>query len=208
MKIKSSALLKLCLLSSILLISACGESESEIAKKIKLRVSTGGTVLPNGLIGTDSAENSSTCSNEDISPPRVRLSASIAWEGGVEYGVLVPYVMQLDIKDANVGEYTGVVAPSSTFESISFYFGATTDFIPNTGAVFSSSRCFADYGGLPAPANELTGQRQLRVKAKVIMSGVTRTTADNTEKGPNIEQPFVKEVETEILYTAGSIPAS
>lgn len=192
----------------VLFLVGCGEGESEIAQKIKLRVSSGGIVLPNKLVGTDSeVETPSTCSAQDIEPPRVRLRASISWSGGVEYGVLVPFVMQFNIDNSNVGKYTGVVASSSEdFESISSYFGVETDFIPSSEEIFSSSTCFADYGALPTPNPPLTGRRQLLVKGKILLAGVTRTTTANTDKGPNVELPFVKEVSTDILYTAGSVP--
>lgn len=190
-----------------LFLVGCGEGESEIAQKIKLRVSSGGIVLPNKLVGTGTElVTPSTCSPQDIEPPRVRLRTSISWSGGDEYGVLVPFVMQFNIDDSNVGKYTGVVASSEDFESISSYFGATTDFIPSSDEVFSSSTCFADFGTLPSPNPPLTGRRQLLVKGKILLAGVTRTTTANTEKGPNVELPFVKEVSTDILYTAGSIP--
>jgi hypothetical protein len=201
MKIKFLSLL------AVFLFVGCGEGESEIAKKIKLRVSSGGIVLPNKLLGTNTDVGvPSTCSTEDISPPRVRLRASVSWAGGVEYGVLVPFVMQFDIDDANIGKYTGAIASAEGKESISSLFGAETDFIPSSDEVFSSVSCFADFGGLPSPNPPLTGRRQIVVKAKVIMAGVTRTTTANLEKGPNVELPFVKEVATDILYTAGSVP--
>lgn len=180
MKIKTIALLL------ITLLVGCGEPESEIAEKIKLRVSSGGIVLPNRLVGTDSeTAPPTTCAPQDITPPRVRLKASITWEGDpVEFGVLVPYILQFNIDDARLGKYSGAIASSQDDqESISYYFGATTDFIPNSGAVFTSSTCFADFGNLPAPNPPLTGRRQLNVKVKVLLAGVTRTTTANTEIG-------------------------
>lgn len=186
---------------ALLLLVGCGQEESEIAKKIRLRVSTGANVLPLKL---EAGVN--TCMEEDVEGPRVRMRASIAWSGGVEYGVLVPYIMQFAIDDANLSKYSGVIGPSGEFESISYFFGSPTDFIPATGEPFSSTTCFADYGGLPEPKPALTGRRQLTVRGKILVAGVTRTTTDNTEKGPNVELPFIKEVTTDILYTAGSVP--
>lgn len=190
------------------ILSACGESESEIAQKIKLQVSSGAIVLPNKLAGTDSSDDPGTCLDTDVSGPRIRLRTSIIWNGGVEYGNLVPYILQFSLENTPVGNYTGSIGPRGSFESMSYYFGLTTDFIPPDGEIHSSNRCFADFGNLPKPTPRLTGRRELVVRGQLLLSGVTRTTIANTEKGPGVELPFVKEVETEIIYTAGSVPTS
>ncbi len=205
MKIKISRTL---LLLSVFLLSACGESESEIAKKIKLQVSTGAIVLPNKLAGAQSLDPG-TCLDEDVTGPRIRLRTSIIWDGGVEYGNLIPYILQFSLENTPVGSYTGSIGPRGAFESMSYFFGLTTDFIPpDPNVIRTSSQCFADFGSLPSPSPKLTGRRELVVRAKLLLSGVTRTTIANTEKGAGVELPFVKEVETEIVYTAGSVPAA
>jgi len=188
------------------LLVSCGESESEIAKKIKLQVSSRVTVQPGDLRGNNS-DNPNTCLDEDVSGPRVRFRTSIIWNGGIEYGNLVPYVLQFNIENSPVGSYNGSIGPSGGFESMSYFFGLTSDFIPPDSLPKTSLRCFADFGGLPAPSPKLTGRRELVVKGRFLLSGVTRTTAENTEKGAGVELPFVKEVETEIVYIAGSVPA-
>jgi hypothetical protein len=188
-------------------LSACGESESEIAKKIKLQVSSGSIVLPNKLAGAES-DNPGTCLDQDVTGPRVRIRTSIIWDGGVEYGNLVPYILQFSLENTPVGSYVGSIGPRGEFESMGYFFGATTDFIPPDGQIYTSTRCFADFGGLPAPSPKLTGRRELVVRGKILLSGVTRTTIANTEKGAGVELPFAKEVETEIVYTAGSVPAT
>ena len=203
MKTKIKRFLTLGLLASLI---GCGESESEIAKKIKLQVSSGSIVLPNKLAGADS-DNPGTCLDSEVTGPRIRLRTSIIWEGGVEYGNLVPYILQFSLENTPVGSYTGSIGPRGAFESMSYFFGLTTDFIPPDGAIYTSNRCFADFGSLPAPTPRLTGRRELVVRGSVLLSGVTRTTVANTEKGAGVELPFVKEVETEIIYTAGSVPA-
>lgn len=204
MKIKS--LRTLLVLISLITLTACGESEGEIAKKIKLQVSSGAIVLPNTLTGLDSI-NPGTCLDTDVTGPRIRLRTSIIWEGGVEYGNLIPYILQFTLDNTSVGDYTGSIGPRGSFESMSYYFGLTTDFIPPDSKPYTSSRCFADFGGLPEPTPKLTGRRELVVRGKLLLSGVTRTTIENSEKGAGVELPFVKEVETEIVYTAGSVPA-
>lgn len=187
------------ILISPLFLVACGEGESAVSKKINFRVSGGSTVLPTTLQGAGTPP-AGTCLQNDIEGPRVRMRASINWTG-TEYGNLVPFVLVLEINNSSLdGAYRSAIGPEGDLESISGIFGASTDFIePDPDAVLVSSTCFLDYGGLPKPKNELTGRRELKVRGKLIMTGVARTDAGE-------ETPFVKEALTEMTYIAGSIP--
>jgi hypothetical protein len=193
--------LKYSLLSlSCILLFGCGEGESEVAKNIKFKVGSGVLVLPTKLAGA-SSEFPGTCVSEDVSGPRVRLSTSLVWSG-TEIGNLLPFVVELRVENnpALDSAFKANIGPGGNTESISIFFGVSTDYIvPDPDAIRSSSICFLDYGSLPKPKVELAGNSQLKVQGKVFMYGIAR-------KSDGTELPFVKETKTEFIYTGGSIP--
>lgn len=182
------------LIISSAFLCACGEGESEVAKNIKFKVSSGGVVLP-----TDLDELDSSCNDSDISGPRVRMRASIIWSG-TNLGNLYPVTAIATIQNSQLsGEYEEAKGPREDDETISSYFGLTSDFIPPDGEVYSSSSCFFDWGGLPRPVRRLQGRNELRVRGNVLLTGVARTST-------GVESPFVKQADFEITYLAGSVP--
>lgn len=193
MQINQVSSLLLCLF-----LVACGEEESEVAKNIKLKVSSGAIVLPTKLIGVNSDLAATTCMLDDVEGPRIRMRASIIWSGT---GNLIPFLVRLELDNpALSGKFAGLVSPGDESESVSSLFGVTTDYIEPDGIAHASTTCFLDFGGLPEPKAELTGRRELRIRGQIFMTGVSRTDA-------GIEKPFVKEVPTDLIYVAGSVPA-
>jgi hypothetical protein len=191
-----------------LLLSGCGEGESEIARNIKMKVSSGAIVLPTKLYGQSVVDGRipTTCLADDVTGPRVRMRISLIWSG-VDFGNLIPFLLRLELDTPMLsGKFSGIIYPAGEAESLSEFLGANTDYIePVTDQTpIASDTCYLDFGGLPEPVSELTGRRELRVRGKVVMTGVTRTTADNGVAG--IEKPFVKEVPTDVVYVVGSIP--
>ncbi|MFN8791034.1 MAG: hypothetical protein ACK5Y2_06225 [Bdellovibrionales bacterium] len=171
------------------------EGESDIAKAITLRVTQDALVLPTDL------DEFETCIDGGADGPRVRIRASLVWNGtgkGSDEN-LVPLTVSLIIENnSQVGSYVRTLSTGGTRESISIIFGyESTDYIA-PGATAATPRCFLDYGGLPAPAQEITGTRQVFVNGTIRVMGIVR-------QGDR-EEPFVKDVRTRILYVAGSIP--
>lgn len=189
----------------VFLVSCSGQQESEVAANIKLQVNSQAIVLPSKLLP------GSTCLSGGVDGPRIRMRGSISWptEMSDKYGNLIPLVMALEINNPRVepAETTFTVSSTGSVESIAFVFGidpTANDYVPADGQVYSSGdavNCYFDYGGLPKPTTELKGAAQLKVLATIRLSGVTRK-ADGTET------PFIKEIKTNLVYSAGSIPIS
>ena len=179
------------------LLSCGSESaqESAIAKQITFGTSNLALVLPNKL----SAILLQTCNSSDVTGPRVRLKASIAWSGT---GKLLPLVIRLLIEGDTrlAGDFAGSLSSSADDqESLAKIFGVTTDYIPSGTTVYSTSTCFLDYGGLPKTVTELKGANQIDVPATLSITGVVRDDDGN-------DVPFTKEVTTIVTYVAGSVP--
>lgn len=179
------------------------QGESKIAKAIRLSVTSSAIVLPTDLTNEIAFQ---TCIADGVTGPRVRMRAAISWPG-LENGaddLLIPLTISLNIrKGSGAGdtEYTNTIGATNEFESISLLFGLEEDdFIPADGVVYSSNQCFLDFGDLPKPTSTLSGSAQQYVPATVRMMGIVRNAVTLEET------PFVKEVNTKVLYVAGSIP--
>lgn len=183
------------LLSIPLIVASCGqgEEESEIAKKITFTTSQNAVVVQNNL-----SDSGQTCVSGGVRGPRVRLRSSIKWEGT---GDLLPLVIIIRATDARLAQdIKGAVSPGQAdSESLAFMFGLTTDYIPPGATAYPMTTCFLDYGGLPAPKQELKGTATLEVPVTIQINGVVRDSEGN-------DTPFVKEVNSSIIYVAGSIP--
>jgi hypothetical protein len=186
---------------AFILGSCSGASESAIAKKITLSVSSSAVVLPNTLDATVGQ----TCNGAGVSGPRVRLRATLEWDGDTN---LVPLVLRMYGSDSRLSGDINVSVSSSdsSKESIAYYFlgtgtGATDYFPKNVSTSYSTSTCFFDYGSLPKPTTTLTGTSQLQIPVTVQLMGVSRDDSGN-------ETPFIKEIQTSIIYAAGSVPST
>lgn len=180
-------------------IISCGEGaeESAVAKQITLTTSKVALVLPNDLSFTANQ----TCTAGGITGPRVRLKATIKWEGE---GDLLPLVIRLIFSDQRLGgDFTGAISPSDEgSESLARIFdGVTSDFIPPGPDSYTTSTCFLDYGTLPKPKVELKGTAEIEVSVIVSMTGVVRNAQGD-------DTPFIKEVPGKITYVAGSVPVN
>jgi hypothetical protein len=183
-----------CLLScTVFLLSCSGAQESEIAKKITFATSSVAIVLPNNLTNSDTVHQ--TCIAGGVAGPRVRLNATITWNGTDK---LLPLFIKLSITDDRLAAiYNGSVSPSSAGdESLAGVFGLSTDYIP-AGTTVTTNACFLDFGGLPKPVTTLKGASQLQIPAILSMTGVVRDSSGN-------DTPFVKEINATLTYVAGS----
>lgn len=195
----SSRLAKLSLtLLSALVISSCSQdtSESEIAASIDLDVSS--TVVVSPVNRSDE----SSCVEGGVQGPQVRIWASIQWNGvpgGELSDQLIPLAMYLKFDKGTRldADYNGGITAIGDAESISAIFGVSDDYLSPSTEYHSSDVCFADYGGLPKPLTELTGNQQIIVSATIQLMGVLR-------RGTS-EVPFIKEERTKIVYVAGSV---
>lgn len=177
-------------------ISSCSQdsAESQIAESINLLVSSTVVVSP-----ADRKE-STTCVEGGVSGPQVRLWVSIKWPGvGDANDKLIPLAIFLKFDKGTKlsADYSSQLGAIGETESISTLFGVSDDFLSPSVDYHSSSVCFADYGNLPKPKTELTGNQQIIVPATVQLMGVLR-------RG-NSEVPFVKEAKTKIVYVVGSV---
>jgi hypothetical protein len=181
---------------SLIVVSCSNKAEeSKIAKAITLTVTKGAIVLPNNL------PMGNTCVASGVSGPRVRMRATIKWEG---QGNLVPLVIRLQINDSRLsGDFNGPISPSDdNAESLSGMFGVSDDFLAPKATAYVMQDCFLDYGGLPKPNSNLTGATYLEIPATLIMMGIVR------EPSVLVEAPFIKEVPTTVIYVAGSVPST
>ena len=182
------------LVGFVCILSSCGEDGgNEITNAITFTVSRQAIVAPSNI---ESPEN---CPTEDVKGPRIRLSSSIKWEGNSRN--LLPLSIGIEIRSPllAVNEYNQLLTPNGGNESMSFMWDElSTDYIP-PGPTTYASRCFLDFSALPRPINELRGNAQIKVRAKITLTGIARDALGE-------DVPFVKETETDIIYMSGSVP--
>lgn len=193
-------------LSGLVLVS-CGkkdDDESEIAKNMTITIGPEATtVLPRGLTNEFGFK---TCIESGVAGPYVRYNTfAIKWEGSPKGNKLLPYLLQMRIDDPRLAsKYSSVLTATGANSTLARVFGITNvDYIDastiktykNTDAAVA---CYPDFGGLPAPKDELSGSQILQVPVKFKLSGVV-------EDGSGNQTPFTKEFSAFVTYFDGSV---
>lgn len=198
-------------LTGLVLVS-CGkkdDDESEIAKNITITIGPEATtVLPRGLSNEFGFK---TCIESGVAGPYVRYNTfGIEWKGSPKGNKLLPYILQMRIDDVRLeNKYSQVLTATGSYSTLARIFGITT-IDTNTGGLqdyisvgtfkntSASPSCYPDFGGLPAPKDELLGSQTLQVPAKFKLSGVVEDDNGN-------QTPFTKEFSASVVYFDGSV---